>query len=442
MPQISTGDFEDRVLGRTWTVRLDSAGRGSAAVRVSCSRPACPTERLPSAAAGRAAAVAHLKAHLKAVSGPRAQAFCACKVESCQAHSLARRDDRPERGEPWRCGGPVVLAVVTDREGRWWRVTECCSRCAAATPGARTIGTAPPALRATAAATPADTCDHPTAAPACAPQFSDPSSAGSSLPVPTARSVPRRPRPPRDGRIAGQVVPHSLRPVELRDELTELGDLFRAYQQRTEPDLALLAGLQTRKATAFTTWSALTDDPHLRREARRAEQAAQTARLQHQQRTHCTDSGEPALNRVLTGAALWEHARTALAYCAGHCPLPGPETRLVVVMLTLRTAHTGTGNLVGQDLTGLGLSDPGGVVEQLAGCGWLSLPASVESLLESRPENPTPVTIPSLLPNGEGPVRSGSAGRRARSSAAGPRKPSPTTTSARRRRPPPPACSP
>ncbi|MER7120141.1 hypothetical protein ACFQL8_06975 [Streptomyces goshikiensis] len=31
------------------------------------------------------------------------------------------------RTEPSRCGGPVVLAVVTDREGRWWQVTKCCS---------------------------------------------------------------------------------------------------------------------------------------------------------------------------------------------------------------------------------------------------------------------------------------------------------------------------
>ncbi|MFJ4480255.1 hypothetical protein [Streptomyces xanthochromogenes] len=184
----------------------------------------------------------------------------------------------------------------------------------------------------------------------------------------------RRSRPPRDGRIAGHLVPHSLRPAELRDELTEQGDLFRAYQQRTEPDLTLLARLHVRKAAAFSTWSAFTDHPHLRREARRAEQTAQTARLQHQQRTHCTDSGKPAVNRVLTGSALWGRARAALAHCAEHCPLPSPEPRLLVTMLTLRTAHTGTGNLVGQDVTGLGLSDPQGVVEQLTGCGWLSLP--------------------------------------------------------------------
>ncbi|NEE42772.1 hypothetical protein G3M53_97715, partial [Streptomyces sp. SID7982] len=56
----------ERVTGRRWTVRLDPVGRGRADVRVSCSRPACAAQVLPSAAAGRTAAIAHLKAHLRA----------------------------------------------------------------------------------------------------------------------------------------------------------------------------------------------------------------------------------------------------------------------------------------------------------------------------------------------------------------------------------------
>ncbi|MFE9123734.1 hypothetical protein [Streptomyces sp. NPDC007172] len=402
MVQVSPGELDDRVLGRTWTVRLDATGRGSTAVRLSCSRPACVPERLPSAAAGRTAAVAHLKTHLKAIAGPRAQAFCRCKAEHCHLHT-ARFDERPERGVPWRCGGPVVLAVVTDREGRWWRAMECCSRCAAATPGATTVAAAPPSPRA--ANTVADVA-LPVAAPAGGPQFSDRSSSGDPQTVPAARSARRRPRPPRDGRIAGHVVPYRLRPLELREELTELGDLFRSYQQRTEPDLALLAGLHARKAAAFTTWAEVTGDTRLRREARRAEQAAQTALLQHQQRTSRpvdgTD-GPPAVARVLTGPALWEHARSVLNHCATSAPLSGPEARLLVVMLTLRTAHTGTGNLVGQDLTTLGLTDPTGLVEQLAGSGWLSLPGSADDLLASRPEDPTPLTIPTLFPSVDRP---------------------------------------
>ncbi|MET9663200.1 hypothetical protein [Streptomyces sp. NPDC006510] len=142
MTQAAVSELDERVPGRRWTVRLDAAGRGSAAVRISCSRPACAEQRLPSAAAGRAAAIAHLKAHLRAAPAPRPEAYCACKLEGCHTH--LPDTGRHTRAEPWRCGGPVVLAVITDREGRWWQAMECCSRCAAATPGAKTAATSQP----------------------------------------------------------------------------------------------------------------------------------------------------------------------------------------------------------------------------------------------------------------------------------------------------------
>ncbi|MDX3538663.1 hypothetical protein PV721_30840, partial [Streptomyces sp. MB09-01] len=398
MTQAAVSELDERVPGRRWTVRLDAAGRGSTAVRVSCSRPACAEQRLPSAAAGRAAAVAHIKAHLRAAPAPRATAYCACRLADCHTHLP---DIGRKRTEPWRCGGPVVLAVVTDREGRWWQVMECCSRCAAATPGAKTAATSAP----TAA-------DHPAPAPAAAPaegtgaaagagvpQFSDHQAAG---PVPAPRATPARCRPPQ-AKIAQRIIPLDLRPVVLRDELIELGNLFRAYQQRDEPDLALLADLQERKARAFTTWADVTSEGPLRWEARRAEQAAAAARLQHQQRTGGIADGDgPAVTRLLTVPGQWEHARSVLAYVADHTPLSGPDARLLVLMLTLRTAHTGTGNLVGQDLTALGLTDPQDLVENLTGCGWLVLPGTAGDLLASRPENATPITVPSLAPQGDG----------------------------------------
>ncbi len=275
---------------------------------------------------------------------------------------------------------------------------ECCSRCAAATPGAKIAATSqPPSPQTTGR--PAPTV---TGTGTCGPQFSDrPVAAGTGVPAP--RSVPARRRPPQ-AKIAQRVIPHDLRPVTLRDELIELRDLFRAYQQRDQPDLALLADLQERKARAFTTWADVTCDGALRLEARRAEQAAAAARLQHQQRTGnitggTTDNDGPAVTRVLTVPTQWEHARSVLAYAADRSPLPGPEARLLVLMLTLRTAHTGTGNLVGQDLTALGLTDPEDLVEKLTGCGWLTLPGTVGDLLASRPENPTPITVPSLVPH-------------------------------------------
>ncbi len=403
MTQAATGSEPDeRVPGRRWTVRLDPVGRGSAEVRVSCSRPACAERRLPSAAAGRTAAVAHLTAHLRATPAPRADTYCACRADGCRAH-LPDTDRHARTAQPWRCGGPVVLTVITDRAGRWWQALECCSRCAAATPGARTTAASPPSAPRTAGRpTPA------VAGPgAGTPQFSDQqvttrTGGPAHLPVPAPRPRPARRRPP-EGRVGRRVIPRDLRPVSLRDELTELGDLFRAYQKRPEPDLALLADLQERKARAFLTWSEVNCDVTLRLEAQRAEQAAAVIRRQHQHRTGCVPDGEePGVARLLTGPAQWEYARSVLAYVAGHTPLPGAEARLLVLMLTLRTAHTGTGNLVGQDVNALGLTDPEDLVQQLTGCGWLSLPGTVGDLLASRPENPTPITVPSLVPGKDG----------------------------------------
>ncbi|MFF1405097.1 hypothetical protein [Streptomyces sp. NPDC058294] len=383
MRQAAMSELDERVPGRRWTVRLNAASRGSAAVRISCSRPACAEQRLPSAAAGRAAAIAHLKAHLRAAPALRPGAYCACKLEGCHTH--LPETGRHTRGEPWRCGGPVVLAVVTDREGRWWQAMECCQRCAAATPGAKTVATsqAPEPLSS--------------AAPNTA-QFSDRQAvAATGLPAP--RSAPARHRPPQK-KIAQRVIPHHLRPVALRDELIELGDLFRAYQQRPEPDLALLADLHERKARAYTTWADVSGIESLRLEARRSEQAATAARFQDQQRTSSiADSDGPAVSRPAPAPTQGDHARSVLAHVAAHTPLPGPEARLLVLMLTLRTAHTGTGNLIGQDLTALGLTDPQDLVEKLTGCGWLSLPGTAAELLASRPENPTPITVPSLVPH-------------------------------------------
>ncbi|MFM9615490.1 hypothetical protein [Streptomyces niveiscabiei] len=459
MTQAEVGGVDERVPGRRWTVRLDPVGRGGV-VRVSCSRPACAEQRHPTAAEGRAAAVAHLKAHLRAAPAPRDGVYCACRADGCRTHMPAV--GRSPRAEPWRCGGAVVLAVVTDREGRWWQAMECCSRCAAATPGARTVATAQ-AGGAQGADRPAGAGAHnpahnPTHAPArtsatqgaagagpyaatgtgtppsrpSVPQFSDQqpvtpqfSDHHPATPVPAPRPAPKAAparRRPQIAKIAQRVIPHDLRPVELRDELIELGNLFRAYQKREQPDLSVLADLQERKARAFVAWADATSEGVLRFEAQRAEQAAATIRMQHEQRTGTgtgiaysgpvdgvIDGDGPAVARLLTGLTQWEHARAVLAYVAEHAPLPGPEARLAVLMLTLRTAHTGTGNLVGQDLNGLGLTDPQALVEELTGSGWLEIPGTAEELLASRPENPTPITVPSLMPpeDGAGPFTFG-----------------------------------
>lgn len=397
--------LEERVVGRAWMVRLDPADRGGAAVRVSCGRPACAPQVLPSAAVGRTTAVAHLASHLRAASGPRSGAYCACRAEECHTHV---RDDGPrDRAPASRCGGPMVLAVINDRQGRWWRALECCARCAAAHPSAKIVATAPAAAPPAPAAGARAAAGRPPV-PA-GPQFSH--AASSEPPVPESVPAPRTPRAKprrnrRTGKIAQRFVPYDLHPIALRDELIELGDLFRAYQERPEPDLEQLAELHARKAKAFITWAEVTGETELRLEARRAEQAAAAALLQHQQRTGQSPVGEGEVtNRLLPGLTQWEHARTVLAHVAEHTPLPGPEARLMALMLTLRSALTGTGNLVGQDVKGWPLTEPEELIGRLVDSGWLSIPGTADDLLDSRPESPTPITIPSLMPgeDGQGP---------------------------------------
>ncbi|MET9324986.1 hypothetical protein ABZX75_33315 [Streptomyces sp. NPDC003038] len=125
------------------------------------------------------------------------------------------------------------------------------------------------------------------------------------------------------------------------------------------------------------------------------------------------DNDGPTVTRLLTASTQWEQARSVLAHVADHAPLPGAEARLVTLTLTLRTALTGIGNVVGQDLTALGLTDPEHLVEQLAGRGWLGIPGTAAGLLASKPENPTRITVPSLMPhwNNPGPFTFGKATR-------------------------------
>ncbi|MFB7327295.1 hypothetical protein [Streptomyces sp. NPDC056190] len=197
-------------------------------------------------------------------------------------------------------------------------------------------------------------------------------------------------------------MPHDLEPDVLRLELIELGDAFRAYQQRTEPGLALLAELHERKARAFRLWADVSGDGSLRYEAHRAEKAAQTTREMHTNRTgqpvgDTAGGDQPVVERLLTRQQA-VHARAVLNYVAAHSPHPEAEVRLAVFMLTLRAARTGTGNVTGQDLTGWLPDDAEQVVQRLVAADWLRLPGTVAEMMASRPEDPTAFTVPALLP--------------------------------------------
>ncbi|MFF3910279.1 hypothetical protein ACFYZJ_30965 [Streptomyces sp. NPDC001848] len=312
--------------------------------------------------------------------------------------------------------------MYADRAGRLWRIAEMCARCAAAIPDCRVLDTAPPPARTTpattgqAAQTPAVEREPAgsTAADGVAAVFSDhgpaPVSGASSSPA-TTGSVPHARatspggtsrRAKRWGKIAQRIVPHDLEPDVLRLELIELGDAFRAYQQRTEPDLALLADLHERKARAFRLWADVSGDGSLRHEAHRAEKAAQTTREMHANRggrpVGDTAAGNhPVVERLLTRQQA-VHARTVLAYVQAHAPHPEAEVRLAVLMLTLRAARAGTGNVTGQDLTGWLPDDAERVLQQLVDADWLRLPGTVTEVMASRSEDPVAVTVPTLLP--------------------------------------------
>ncbi|MGW5482867.1 hypothetical protein [Streptomyces sp. NPDC004008] len=418
----------ERVAGRVWTVRLDPYGRPSAGtVRLSCSRAACADQRFPGGAATRRkAAVEHVNLHLARIrsgGGPRGEVWCACHAAGCAWHTLVAgpRGGAQPAGAV-RCGGPVVLTVHVDRPGRLWRIAEMCAQCAAATPDCRVLDTAPPSARTVPAGAnqtavkPAGELQPPCGADTdgAAAVFSDhalsPAAGASSSTAAAPASLPRALAAPvtasrqaeRGGKIAQRIVPHDLQPDVLRLELIELGDAFRAYQQRTEPDLALLATLHERKAHAFHLWADASGDGSLRHEATRAEKAAQTTREMHANRGgqpagDTTGGDQPVVERLLTRQQA-VHARTVLDYAAAHAPHPEAEVRLAVLMLTLRAARAGTGNITGQNLTSWLHNDAERVLQQLVVAGWLRLPGTVAEVMASQPEDPTTFTIPALLP--------------------------------------------
>lgn len=423
----------ERFTGRVWTVRLDPHGHPSAGVvRLSCSRPACADQRFPGGAgAGRRAAIGHVNGHLAHIregGGPRGEVWCACRAADCAWHAPGRDagrrgGTRPSAGAA-RCAGPVVLTVYADRAGRLWRIAEVCARCAAAGSDCRVLDTAAPPGRPAAAGTGQRPGVGPESAGGAvadvAVAFSDhgsSSSAGVSS-VAASAAVPRARvaspggaarRGKRWGKIAQRIVPHDLEPDVLRVELIELGDAFRGYQQRTDADLVLLAELHERKSRAFALWAEVSGDGSLRHEAERAEKAAQTTREMYEGHVGSLVGG-PVVERLLTRNQAG-HVRTVLDHVAARAPRPEAEVRLAVLMLTLRAARAGTGNITGQDVTGWLQGDAEPVVERLVAADWLRLPGTVAELMASRPEDPTAYTVPTLLPDQPRPFGFGKATR-------------------------------
>jgi hypothetical protein len=84
-------------------------------------------------------------------------------------------------------------------------------------------------------------------------------------------------------------------------------------------------------------------------------------------------------------------ARKLLAYVAS-LPLDDPDTQLLAVVVSIRAARGGVGNLTGTDLRSLRLTDADSAVAALTALGW----KSAGELLLADPQVPVAVSVPDL----------------------------------------------
>ncbi|MFF5897650.1 hypothetical protein ACFY8O_17180 [Streptomyces argenteolus] len=84
-------------------------------------------------------------------------------------------------------------------------------------------------------------------------------------------------------------------------------------------------------------------------------------------------------------------ARELLAYVAS-LPLTGADARLLAVVVSIRAARGGVGNLTGQDLRSLRLADPEGALTAVAALGW----RGQEALFGDDLVTPVGITVPEL----------------------------------------------
>ncbi|MFJ7628462.1 hypothetical protein ACIQZN_18410 [Streptomyces sp. NPDC097595] len=106
-----------------------------------------------------------------------------------------------------------------------------------------------------------------------------------------------------------------------------------------------------------------------------------------------------------------EGARALLSYVAG-LPLDSADARLLAVVVGIRAARTGAGNLTGTDLRSLRLEDPEGALAELTAAGW-EVPGQ---LIGGEPDVPYAIVAPELAP---GPGRALHLGKDARSRVSG-----------------------
>lgn len=87
-----------------------------------------------------------------------------------------------------------------------------------------------------------------------------------------------------------------------------------------------------------------------------------------------------------------EAARQLLSYVAS-LPLEGADAQLLAVVVAIRAARGGTGNLTGQDLRSLRLADAEGAVAAVGALGWQAR----GDLIGGNPDVPVGITVPELV---------------------------------------------
>ncbi|WP_244177181.1 hypothetical protein [Streptomyces albus] len=105
------------------------------------------------------------------------------------------------------------------------------------------------------------------------------------------------------------------------------------------------------------------------------------------------------LQPFLLSSTQGEAARTLLSY-ASALALPGPDAQLVAVVVAIRAARGGVGNLTGADLSALRLSDAREAVDALRSLGW----QIGDALFDEDPATPVPITVPDLTRTDDQPL--------------------------------------
>jgi hypothetical protein len=94
-----------------------------------------------------------------------------------------------------------------------------------------------------------------------------------------------------------------------------------------------------------------------------------------------------------------EAARTLLSYVSS-LALPSPDAQLVAVVVAIRAARGGVGNLTGADLSALRLGDAGEAIDALRAMGW----QISDAIFGDDPATPVPITVPDLIREDDHPL--------------------------------------